>query len=42
MIKQKERIKGRTIQHRRLQQRKIATSQQAQDETDTPLIHNGF
>jgi hypothetical protein len=42
IIKQDERIKCLTIQHRRLQNRKITASLNSQEKTGTPLIHHPF
>ena len=39
IIKQRERIKRQTIEHRRLQHRKLAASYQPQDEADIPLAN---
>ncbi len=39
IIKQRERIKRKTIEHRRLQHRKLATSHQPPDEAPSPLIY---
>ena len=42
IIKQQERIKCQTIQHRHLQNRTITASHEQQEERDTPLIQNAF
>ena len=39
IIKQRDRIKLQTIEHRRLQHRKLATEHQPPDEADAPLIY---
>jgi putative transposase len=39
IIKQRERIKRQTIEHRRLQHRKLAVKDQTPDDADTPLIY---
>ena len=39
IIKQRERIKRQTIEHRRLQHRKRAAEHQPPDEADAPLIY---
>ncbi len=39
IIRQRERIKRQTIEHRRLQHRKFAASHQPPDEAVTPLIY---
>ena len=39
IIKQRERIKQQTIEHRRLQHRKLAAQHQTPDEARTPLFY---
>ena len=42
IIKQRERIKRQTIEHRRLQHHRLAAQHQNPDEADTPLIYDAI